>query len=339
MKQRFTATMPWLYMMLVALLAGCVTAGHDGFSRKARGLAHEIRVTDPTAVSWIYDAKTGDVTALGNLWRDRVEKAFRDNGRVVTARQDIAALIDEVESFGFGAGEKDIWEKAGAAVVACGKYRILPPEKQGNPHRIALAVKAFRVSDGSLVQAFEWVQELDHGWPAMASVVPGNVYHEKLETLTDTEDTGDNPRLSACLDRQPPCYPAGAEARVSVTTESGVHLYILNLAADRTVTLLYPNRRLPDQPLAADLFEFPPAALAREMQLVFYPLKSGQPCQEAVKVVASRTSLDFSFLPVPVNRLYAGAEGGDIKKMLAVLRQAGKWREVTLNYVVGPGCE
>ncbi len=67
-------------------------------------------------------------------------------------------------------------------------------------------------------------------------------------------------------------------------------------------------------------------------------MKEGESSQEAVKVVASRQLLDFSFLPVPINRLYYGAEGGDIKKMLYVLKNARDWREVTLNYAVGVDC-
>ncbi len=153
-------------------------------------------------------------------------------------------------------------------------------------------------------------------------------------------DVEGTPYLKARLDRDDACYPSGGEAVVTVRSEKGIYLYILSLAADHTATILYPNRLMPGKPLAADKFQFPSLQLRKEEQLnlLLYPM-DGKDTTEAIKVVASREPLDFSFLPRPENALFTGAQGGDMKKMLQVLKKAHDWKEQTLKYWVGPKCQ
>jgi len=89
-------------------------------------------------------------------------------------------------------------------------------------------------------------------------------------------DGSSGPRLTARLDRNPPCYPAGAEVTLQIGAEAGAYLYILNIAADNTVTLNYPNRYLPDRALAGGDFRFPPADLP-QLKLLLYPLPGKRP--------------------------------------------------------------
>jgi hypothetical protein len=235
--------------------------------------------------------------------------------------------------YGGGVDEGDIWRNSGAEVMVSGSYTI--HQSPRGEAIIALTVKALRVADTTLLKSVNWQDRLGPGWQRLSSQVKGNAFQRTLASATDSG--GDRPTLSARLDRDPPCYPAGSPAKVEVETEPGVHLYLFNLAADNTVTLLYPGR-LPDQPLPARTFVFPPPALARDLQLLFYPLEDGRFCQESIKVVASRKPLDFSFLPVPVNQMYAGAQGGEIKKIRDVLENATDWRDVVLSYGVGGEC-
>ncbi len=72
---------------------------------------------------------------------------------------------------------------------------------------------------------------------------------------------------------------------------------------------------------------------------MFYPLKDDELCHESIKVIVSRKPIDFSFLPVPEDQVYAGASGGDMKKVLEALRAATDWNETVLSYWVGPGCD
>lgn len=56
-------------------------------------------------------------------------------------------------------------------------------------------------------------------------------------------------------------------------------------------------------------------------------------------MVVSRHPLDFSFLSVPENRVFTGAEGGTLRQVLEVLERATNWSEQTLAYLVGRECE
>ncbi len=332
-----------LVVGIVVGRAGGASAFWKDFSGEIDKIAREIREGESAAVSWIYEVKSGDVTELGNAWRDRTEKALRDKGITVKVRREIGILIEDAESFGFGKEEKDVWRRAGADVVVSGGYRILKAPGTGERDKIKLHIKAFRLSDSTIVNAVTWTEEMGADWMSLASVVRGNIFHEKFTNVTPPGEssrkrTVDTPPLRAHLDRDPPCYPPESRCIVHIETEPGAHVYLFNLAADHTATLLHLNPKQSYRPLPSGKFVFPPPAFADDRQLILKPLKENEPCQEAIKVVASRDSMDFSFLPVPVNQTYTGAQGGDIKRMLDVLNKSTSWNEVTLTYWVGEGC-
>ena len=105
--------------------------------------------------------------------------------------------------------------------------------------------------------------------------------------------------------------------------------------------MLYPNRLQQTSRLVGTNFEFPPEPLRRsgDMRLELYPMPGEHYTQEAIKVVATREPLDFSYLPVPENQIFAGAQGGSIKRMLETLNSASDWSEAVVKYGVGPACE
>lgn len=287
------------------------------------------------AVTWFYDEQRGDVTALGDRWRDQVELALRNQGHVIKARKDLGLVVDEIFTFGTKEGDSSAaYEQGGADVVVGGSYSVI---KSGGAPRAQLTVKAYRLSDSSLLQGASEVVPLPPDWAPLAAQVKKNVFQEQVGAIEDKSAVA-GPRLKAGLDRTPACYPTGAGGRVTVETDPGSYVYLLNLAADHTVTLLYPNRFMQDKPLKNGKLEFPPAAMADKLELVFYPLEGEGTSQEGVKVVASRTPLDFSFLPIPEDAVYAGAAGGDIRKVAEVLKRADGWSETVLGYLVGAEC-
>jgi len=106
----------------------------------------------------------------------------------------------------------------------------------------------------------------------------------------------------------------------------------------RTVSLLYPNKYMKNKPLSSKYFRFPP--LKGEInQLELYPLEHGKICRESFKIIASKEKLDFSFLPFPEGIIYAGAKGGDINKMIKLLKQHTGFNEALLTYWVGRECK
>jgi hypothetical protein len=301
----------------------------DGFSGAVGAIVKELARGDKVAVSQIYDGASGDFTSLGDRLRDRIETSLIERGLSVVPRRDLAVLMDERELGGEEAPEvKELKAKA----VISGRYYISKEKKAfAELHLRALSVSENRIIGGAQIK-----EPLPQDWLSLVVPARGNIFLKKIEGISPSGTKG--PALTARLDRKEPCYPAGASVRIHVKSEQGVHLYILNLAADGTVTMLYPNRMIPDAPLAIAELEFPPPALAKTLGLAVYPIKSDENSQEAFKVIASRGALDFSFLPVPENEIYAGARGERLAKVLDVLRKAQEWSEVNLGYWVGPGC-
>lgn len=294
----------------------------------------EIESGTRVAVSYIPEACTGDITALGNLWRDRIEKKLVVRGMVVKARKDIVSLIDDMETFGKEESDRSAWKKAGADVVVLGNYTIM--KNTGTVPRIRVITKAYRVADFTLVSAREFVENLDSSWQRLAADVLGNIHQEKLAQVT-SGDTGQRPWLKASLDRHPACYEAGRPVRINIQTDPGRYVYIFNLSADGNVSLLYPNQWLSNRPLPDGKLFFPPVG-SGVRALVVFPLEGQDTSRESFKIISSDRKLDFSFLPVPENRIFAGANGKDIDRITRVLHSHKSYSQTTLTYYVGEAC-
>ena len=266
----------------------------------------------------------------------RIERDFKEQGYQVKARRDMVILLEDAESFGTGTKESEIWERAGVDVVVCGSYSVNRGTDSDEKAVVTVNVKAYRKQTADLVEAYVIEETLEPGWIRLAAKVHGNVHKKNFETVVGT---GSNtPDLEAELDRDPACYPPNTPARIFVETEEGVHVYIFNIAADNTVSLLYPNQLMPDQPLASDHFAFPPQSLSERVKLLLSPLKPDESCREAFKIIASEEKMDFSFLPIPMNRIYKGSEGGKIKQLTNTLEEYDNFSTATLTYWVGSRC-
>ncbi|MCF6178665.1 MAG: DUF4384 domain-containing protein [Geopsychrobacter sp.] len=322
-----------VYLLFIPLifLSACAPV----IKPQAGEFAGLVKPGETLAVTAIYNDISGDVTALGNRWRDEIEAALSEEQIKLKTRRDIGLIIDDLESFGPGSDEQKLWEAAGADLLIVGSYRLQPNAK---PPQALLTLKLLDVHTAGIRQTLQLKKTLLPGWGRSEATVKGNQFQESVEIVVDSSSPEKKPSLSASLDRKPACFQAGSAGTVLVQSDVGTHIYLLNLAADQSVTLLYPNSRLPDQPLASERFSFPPLELAKELQLVFYPLKKGQTSSESIKVISSYFPIDFSYLPVPENTIYAGAKGGDIKQVLASLENARGWSEQVLKYWVGPEC-
>jgi len=299
-------------------------------------IIEKINFDETVAISWIYDAKNGNITALGNIWRDRVAKGLKDHDIRIKGRKDVVLLIDDMESFGSGKAEKDIWEKAGADIVVTGTYRIIC--KGGDAGKILLYLKALRIEDAELIASSEWAETLGPDWRPLASNIRGNVYQKKFQTIIAPENIKKQPFLSARLNSSKASYQAGDNGQIHIQTDPGAYLYLFNLTADNTVTLLYPNRYCKGAPIVGKEFVFPKEC-AKDIELEFYPLNPDEICRESVVVVASTEKLDFSFVPFQSNDIYHWGRGEDIKKIYNILQQFDCWNKVSLNYTVGPACK
>ncbi len=329
----------------VLLLSACAVsappenaAAENDFRAKVAGLAESIRPEGAAAVSFIYDTRSGDVTELGNEYRDKVQLALRGEGVDIKARRDLGMIMDDVESHGFRKSERQMWEDAGADVVIGGRYRTVSSSISGEKtDRIYIVVTAYRVADSSNVGGFSHWDDCPPGWISLQMVKHGNVWHDKYTSVFDAKAPEDGPKLTARWDKKPACYLHGESARITVETEPGVYLYLINLAADYTAALWYPNSKLEDRKWRSGRFVFPPPSLGDDMVLELL-MTNGKPVVEQVKVVAGRTPLDFSKIPVAENKECVGEDGGEMKQMLQVLERASGWSQFDLEYAVSPDC-
>lgn len=323
-------------MITFATAAALLFAGCIGVQQGVPdNLFPELKKGTSAAVSYIPEAGTGDITALGNLWRDRIEKILADRGIVVKARKDIVTLIDDMETFGSQDAENRAWKEAGADIVVLGNYSILEGS-DGKP-RIRMVAKAYRTDGFQLVSGAEFVEPLGPSWQRLASAVLGNIYQEKLEVVSSENSRTAKPKLKASLGKNPACYRAGDAVHIDIQTDPGTYVYIFNLTADNNVTLLYPNRWLPDKPVSSGRMIFPPAK-SNVTGLVVYPLEGEQTSRESFKIVSSRQKLDFSFLPVPENQVFAGANKRDIDRITRILKKNVHYNQQVLTYYVGKSC-
>lgn len=320
-----------IFSFLMLFITGCVSATSSGPEGPA---VPEKKIT--CAVSYIYEAETGNINELGNRYRDLIEKQFKKKGYHVKARKDIVLLIEDVETFGNRTTEDKIWKDASADVVVCGNYHIIKSESKNRKDRIKVTVKAYSSKGADLVEAYTIEEKLDKGWPRAASTIHGNAFKQGFEQIAGTGSS--SPVLKAELDRRPACYGSGDSARIMIDSQQGAHIYIFNIAADNTVTLLYPNQLIKDQPLTSKRFLFPPRILSDKLKLVLYPLEKADTSRESFKIIASDSKMDFSFLPIPFNRVYQGASGIQIKKLKNSLKQYSNFSEKTLTYFVGANC-
>lgn len=321
-----------IYLLLVAVFLSACTAG---IQKKTAELADLIHPGESVAVGVIYDDSCGDVSTLSNRWRDEIEAALTAHGVQVKSRKDIGFIIDDLDSFGPGVDEQRVWDSADADLLILGSYQLQP---DNTPPQALLTLKLLDLHTSGVRQTLHTIKDLPPDWGTSAMQCSGNVFQKSVEIVADNTSPEKKPSLAAHLSRDPACFPSGAEGKILVQTEAGVHIYLLNLAADQSVTKFYPNRLMPDQPLTSARFEFPPRALEDEVQMQFYPLTTGQTSRESIKVIASYFPIDFSYLPVPENTIYAGARGGDIKRVLESLKQARGWSEQVLDYMVGAAC-
>lgn len=301
-----------------------------------KGLASGKKV----AVSWIYDRATGDVTELSDLWWDKIEGVLSQANIAIVARRDLKTLINEAEVFGNdtdGLFDREL-TKLGADWVITGRYSVVPPKQPGQPHRLKLHLSTIQPNDGRLIRAIDLTISLDYGWRAQTANIRWNIYHPAIKKISLSDPVKPGPAVTAKFNKENACFLPKEPVTITINTEIGAYLYLINLAADSTAALLYPNRIMRNQPVKSTKFVFPPPSLANAIQLIFQPMPGERYTQESIKIIASRTKLHFSFLPFPENQVFIGAKGGDLKKMLNMLQNASAWREQTLTYWVGDSC-
>ncbi len=315
---------------LFLLLAGCADPG-----RLPPTLLADLVSTERVAVASLPEESSGDLTLLGNHLRDRIEATLVDRGVQVKARKDLVGIIDDAE-LADPAAEQRLWQQVGADILVRGSYILVDEKAGGNKVTIRLLLKAFRQESVTLVDSSELLLRLPAAQVASLSRPVGNIYQQGFKTVVGADD-GSTPSLAARLDRPDGCYRPGDTATIAIDSEPGVYLFIFSLSCDGNVALLHPGPHTDAAPLttAESLFP-PPGSAIRALRL--QPAIPGEPCRESFKLVVARRPLDFSYLPFPENRIYAGVNGRDIARVTATLAGVPDSRQQLLDYRIDPAC-
>lgn len=321
----------FILLLLGMLGSGCApTVGHY--------FAEVVPILDKgqsVAVTRFFDEHTGNITALGESWRDQVEIVLKERGLDIKARKDLGMIVDEMVTFGRWADGQTGYEESGADFVVGGSYAVLD---DGSVPTARLTIKAFHVADGSLAMARSGEVVLPSDWKLLAAETMGNAYHHQLDQMESKTDV-QGLSVQAELDRENACYPSGAPARITVHTEPDNYIYILHLLADHKVDLVYPNEHLPDQPHPTGHLEFPPQGLQHLVPFTVHPVDERRTCEQGIKVVASRTPIDLSYLASDGIRPHKTASHAQLKSIAASVREQPEWEETSLDYWVGPDCD
>lgn len=248
-------SVPGFVFIFLALLFLCGCA-MEGQSSLPGTLLSQLAKDKPVAVSIIYDESTGDITQLGNRFRDDIEIALKKRGYDVKPRKDLVTIIDDAEITGDMNAERNIWKKAGAGYVVNGSYTVLWDDITDHTVKVRITTKAFAVADTALADGDTTVVTMKAPEvQALSEKVLGNHFQNQFKSLGSQDASKANtPRLTVRMDRFNRCYRPGQRATLHVRTEKGIYLYIFCLSCDGNVILIYPNRYQDNQPLTTGRF-------------------------------------------------------------------------------------
>jgi hypothetical protein len=186
---------------------------------------------------------------------------------------------------------------------------------------------------GSIEQVRTLSEERDRNDP--------NLYRVRLAALVKPvmPEGGEGIRIKLALSRER--LKEGEEVRILYQTNADCYVYIFSVAADNSVTLLFPNSVYRDNFVKADVGRtFPPDDSPMKLRAASLPGMKGRASQEKVKIIASRQReilLERGFQEGMFQVYDARATGlvGDLARKLNQLDPAN-WGEAMAVYAIEP---
>lgn len=131
----------------------------------------------------------------------------------------------------------------------------------------------------------------------------------------------------------------GEEVKVFYQVNSDCNIYIFSIAADGSVTLLFPNSIDKDNSVTAGkAYEFPPADSDIKLQAQFLPGFAGSKVEEKIKIIATKQKEDIIPLGFQegVFKVYDAKSTGMISDLVKRLNQLtpSDWTEATAVYIL-----
>jgi hypothetical protein len=166
-----------------------------------------------------------------------------------------------------------------------------------------------------------------------------SIYRVKLKTLVEAiypeKGEGMSARLSLSRDQ----VREGDDIKILYQSGADGYVYLFSVAADGSVTLLFPNTLYKDnQVLGGKAYEFPPAGSPIRLSVAFLPGFKGAVAEEKVKLIATRKKEDLIPLGFQEGMFttYDATSTGMINDLVRRLNQLdpADWAEASAVYSI-----
>ena len=166
-----------------------------------------------------------------------------------------------------------------------------------------------------------------------------NLYRIRIKALVEPLYPEKGKGLSAKLNLSRTKLREGEEVKIYYETNSDCYIYLFSIAADGSVTLLFPNSQNQENKVAGGkVYEFPEAESPIRLKAMFLPNFRGKSAEEKIKLIA--TKKEENLLPLGFKegmfQAYDANSTGMISELVKKLNQIEptEWAEATAEYII-----
>ncbi len=173
------------------------------------------------------------------------------------------------------------------------------------------------------------------GWDAKER----NLFRTKIKALIEPVYPDKGEGISAKLSLSKTDLKEGDEVQIFYQVSKDSYVYIFSIAADGSVTLLYPNSNTPDNVArAGKAHQFPPADSRIHLKAMFLPDYKEDSAEERIKIIATRQKEELLSLGFREGmfQVYDTKSTGMISDLVRRLNQIEPtdWTEATAVYTI-----
>ncbi|MBT7411004.1 MAG: hypothetical protein HN826_15000 [Methylococcales bacterium] len=165
----------FVIFFILIFSTGLTTAHANTFNQSIeQKFIKNLKTNSRIAVLQLYDGKTGNHTALGDQWRDRLENILNKNSFQVIPRNDLKALMDDVSSFAKDQTLDDISDQLQSETIITGRYYI-----KAKTQKMELHLKALDTIKTSMLSTLNITLSLPDNWQSLNKQIRGNRYNNQ----------------------------------------------------------------------------------------------------------------------------------------------------------------
>jgi len=166
-----------------------------------------------------------------------------------------------------------------------------------------------------------------------------NLYRIRIKALVEPLYPEKGKGISAKLNLSKTKLRAGEEVKIHYETNSDCYVYLFSVAADGSVTVLFPNSRNQENKVDGQkVYEFPAADSTIRLKAMFLPDFRGKTAEEKIKLIATKKKENLLPLGFQEGMLqaYDANSTGMISELIKKLNQIepSEWTEATAEYII-----